>query len=167
MRLGHSLKAMLCFFHASRFSDLGKHFLRPLEGSRLRNGVQRGMGDPGTVSSLFLHSDKARTGRLCDMIKLLPTKVTLACQDPRRPAFRQAIKPVSVRGPVHGSAAMKVMDDFTQGQGTPPEEQGGSSSSRRHSGNLGGPGPEASVSFSRVAKSPVGSFRVHVLLASR
>lgn len=60
------------------------------------------------------------------MIKLLPTKGTLACQAPRRPAFRQAIKPVSAQGPVQGSATMKVMDDSVQGQGTPPERQGGS-----------------------------------------
>lgn len=60
------------------------------------------------------------------MIKLLPTKVTLACQASRRPAFRQAIKPMSAQGPVQGSAAVKVMDGSVQGQGTLPEEQGGS-----------------------------------------
>lgn len=60
------------------------------------------------------------------MIKLLPTKVTLACQVPRRPAFRQAIKPMSAQGPVQGSAAVKVMDDSVRGQGTPPGGQGGS-----------------------------------------
>lgn len=60
------------------------------------------------------------------MIKLLPTKVTLACQAPRRPAFRPAIKPVSAQDPVQGSATMKVMDDSVQGQGTPSEGQGGS-----------------------------------------
>lgn len=64
------------------------------------------------------------------MIKLLPTKVTLACQAPRRPAFRQAIKPTSAQGPVQASAAVKVMDDSVRGQGTPPGGQGRSHSSQ-------------------------------------
>jgi hypothetical protein len=70
------------------------------------------------------------------MIKLLPTKVTLACQAPRRPAFRQAIKPVSARGPVRGSATMKVMDDDAQGQGIPPEGQRGSRVSQGGTGAI-------------------------------
>lgn len=41
---------------------------------------------------------------------------------------------MSVRGPVHGSAAVKVMDDVVQGQGTQPEEEGGSSISQGGTG---------------------------------
>lgn len=81
------------------------------------------------------------------MIKLLPTKVTLACQAPRRPAFRQAIKPMSAQGPVQGSAAVKVMDDSVRGQGTPLGGTGRESLlSRRQRSSLGGLGPEVLVS---------------------